>query len=116
MEPAIFIFIARIKPKGVLLAAFQEEDNKGTTAVSLTKDLIQVAGKNLSHHITILAPRGESTQQQHSSTCASTHRSGGIDGKVLRGADELTEPARTSQTSHVARCFMKWLTWRPKGG
>ncbi|KAL8159911.1 hypothetical protein V2J09_001448 [Rumex salicifolius] len=38
-------------------AAFQEEDEKGTTGVSLTKDLIHVAGNNLKKHITALAPR-----------------------------------------------------------
>nr|XP_043608632.1 3-ketoacyl-CoA synthase 11-like [Erigeron canadensis] len=38
-------------------AAFQEEDNKGITGVSLTKDLIRVAGVNLRQHIKILAPR-----------------------------------------------------------
>ncbi|XP_059285745.1 3-ketoacyl-CoA synthase 17-like, partial [Lycium ferocissimum] len=38
-------------------AAFQEEDDKGITGVSLTKDLIRVAGLNLRQHIKILAPR-----------------------------------------------------------
>ncbi|KAI3820324.1 hypothetical protein L1987_07869 [Smallanthus sonchifolius] len=38
-------------------AAFQEEDGKGITGVSLTKDLIRVAGVNLRQHIKILAPR-----------------------------------------------------------
>ncbi|KAJ0751523.1 putative FAE1/Type III polyketide synthase-like protein [Helianthus debilis subsp. tardiflorus] len=38
-------------------AAFQEEDGKGITGVSLTKDLIRVAGLNLRQHIKILAPR-----------------------------------------------------------
>lgn len=38
-------------------AAFQEEDEKGNTGISLTKDLIRVAGVNLRQHIKILAPR-----------------------------------------------------------
>ncbi|KAF8404474.1 hypothetical protein HHK36_009359 [Tetracentron sinense] len=38
-------------------AAFQEEDEKGYPGVSLTKDLIQVAGLSLRVHITELAPR-----------------------------------------------------------
>lgn len=38
-------------------AAFQEEDDHGITGVSLTKDLIRVAGRSLRQHITILAPR-----------------------------------------------------------
>lgn len=38
-------------------AAFQEEDENGATGVSLTKDLIPVAGANLREHIGILAPR-----------------------------------------------------------
>ncbi|KAL8243209.1 hypothetical protein R6Q59_009467 [Mikania micrantha] len=38
-------------------AAFQEEDKKGITGVSLTKDLIRVAGVNLRQHVKILAPR-----------------------------------------------------------
>lgn len=38
-------------------AAFQEEDGKGITGISLTKDLIRVAGVNLREHIKTLAPR-----------------------------------------------------------
>lgn len=42
---------------GAYHAAFQEEDGKGNTGISLTKDLIRVAGLNLREHIKILAPR-----------------------------------------------------------
>ncbi|KAL0440359.1 UNVERIFIED_CONTAM: 3-ketoacyl-CoA synthase 17 [Sesamum latifolium] len=42
---------------GAYRAAFQEEDDKGSTGISLTKDLIRVAGVNLRQHIKILAPR-----------------------------------------------------------
>ncbi|KAK4381377.1 3-ketoacyl-CoA synthase 4 [Sesamum angolense] len=42
---------------GAYRAAFQEEDDKGNTGISLTKDLIRVAGVNLRQHIKILAPR-----------------------------------------------------------
>lgn len=38
-------------------AAFQEEDENGITGISLTKDLVRVAGVNLREHITKLAPR-----------------------------------------------------------
>ncbi|KAI3843003.1 hypothetical protein MKX03_000496 [Papaver bracteatum] len=38
-------------------AAFQEEDEMGEVGVSLTKDLIRVAGVNLRQHIKTLAPR-----------------------------------------------------------
>ncbi|KAK4745162.1 hypothetical protein SAY87_011474 [Trapa incisa] len=38
-------------------AAFQKEDEKGNTGVSLTKDLVPVAGANLRRHIEILGPR-----------------------------------------------------------
>ncbi|KAK9080792.1 hypothetical protein SSX86_000550 [Deinandra increscens subsp. villosa] len=38
-------------------AAIQEEDNKGITGISLTKDLIRVASVSLREHIKILAPR-----------------------------------------------------------
>ncbi|CAN6442249.1 unnamed protein product [Victoria cruziana] len=38
-------------------AAFQEEDEHGTTGISLTKDLIRVAGEGLRAHIRMLAPR-----------------------------------------------------------
>ncbi|KAL6493260.1 hypothetical protein OROGR_033019 [Orobanche gracilis] len=38
-------------------AAYQEEDYKGITGISLTKDLIRVAGIHLTQHIKILAPR-----------------------------------------------------------
>ncbi|KAL6549104.1 hypothetical protein OROHE_008949 [Orobanche hederae] len=38
-------------------AAYQEEDSKGITGISLTKDLIRVAGIHLTQHIKILAPR-----------------------------------------------------------
>ncbi|KAI4321388.1 hypothetical protein MLD38_034773 [Melastoma candidum] len=37
-------------------AAFQEEDDEGNTGISLTKDLIPVAGKNLYDHIKKLGP------------------------------------------------------------
>ncbi|XP_059629873.1 3-ketoacyl-CoA synthase 11-like [Cornus florida] len=106
-------------------AAFQEEDDKGNTGVSLTKDLIRVAGVNLSEHIKILAPRvlplsqlvyfvysvmvsvltrGESKPVVPDFTTAFEHfvvHTGGkavIEqvGRVLRLGDELTEPARMS--------------------
>ncbi|MCD9645699.1 hypothetical protein HAX54_034825 [Datura stramonium] len=38
-------------------AAIHEEDDKGITGVSLTKDLVRVAAVNLGQHIKILAPR-----------------------------------------------------------
>lgn len=38
-------------------AAFQEEDEDGITGISLTKDLVRVAGVNLREHIKKLAPR-----------------------------------------------------------
>lgn len=42
---------------GAYRAAFQEEDEKGINGISLTKDLIRVAGMSLRKHIKILAPR-----------------------------------------------------------
>ncbi|KAF5196475.1 3-ketoacyl-CoA synthase [Thalictrum thalictroides] len=38
-------------------AAVQQEDDQGTVGVSLTKNLIRVAGMGLKEHITVLAPR-----------------------------------------------------------
>ncbi|KAJ7969760.1 3-ketoacyl-CoA synthase [Quillaja saponaria] len=38
-------------------AAFQEEDDKGITGISLSKDLVHVAGGNLREHMRILGPR-----------------------------------------------------------
>ncbi|KAL3513977.1 hypothetical protein ACH5RR_026694 [Cinchona calisaya] len=106
-------------------AAFQEEDKKGYTGVALTKDLIRVAGVNLSEHITILAPRvlplsqlvyyaysvvmaavtrGESKPAMPDFTTAFEHMCVHTGGKaviqqvarVLRLSDEVTEPARMS--------------------
>ncbi|XP_076914751.1 3-ketoacyl-CoA synthase 13-like [Bidens hawaiensis] len=104
-------------------AAFQEEDNKGITGVSLTKDLIRVAGVNLRQHIKILAPRvlpmselvryvysvvstamprGELKPLVPDFTTAFDHicvHTGGkavIEqvGRVLKFGDSVTEPAR----------------------
>ncbi|XP_076899095.1 3-ketoacyl-CoA synthase 13-like [Bidens hawaiensis] len=104
-------------------AAFQEEDNKGITGVSLTKDLIRVAGVNLRQHIKILAPRvlplselvryvysvvstampgGELKPLAPDFTTAFDHicvHTGGkavIEqvGRVLKFGDSVTEPAR----------------------
>ncbi|KNA17130.1 hypothetical protein SOVF_083010 [Spinacia oleracea] len=104
-------------------AAFQEEDNKGNSGVSLTKDLIRVAGQNLKSHLTTLAPRvlplsqlvqyvksvaltvltrGESKVMVPDFTTAFEHiciHTGGkavIEqvGKVLKLEDTVTEPAR----------------------
>ncbi|GAB4845188.1 hypothetical protein Ancab_038597 [Ancistrocladus abbreviatus] len=104
-------------------AAFQEEDEVGTTGISLTKDLIRVAGENLRHHITTLAPRvlplgelikyaksvvvsalskGELKRVDPDFTTAFEHmciHTGGkavIEqvGRVLRLSDSVTEPAR----------------------
>ncbi|KNA17129.1 hypothetical protein SOVF_083000, partial [Spinacia oleracea] len=104
-------------------AAFQEEDDKGNTGVSLTKDLIRVAGQNLRAHLTTLAPRvlplsqlaryvksvaltvltrGESKVMVPDFTTAFEHiciHTGGkavIEqvGKVLKLEDTVTEPAR----------------------
>ncbi|XP_021737627.1 3-ketoacyl-CoA synthase 4-like [Chenopodium quinoa] len=104
-------------------AAFQEEDSKGNTGVSLTKDLIRVAGQNLRAHLTTLAPRvlpvsqlvqyvksvalsvltqGESKPIVPDFTTAFDHiciHTGGkavIEqvGKVLKLSDVVTEPAR----------------------
>ncbi|XP_031117562.1 3-ketoacyl-CoA synthase 17-like [Ipomoea triloba] len=104
-------------------AAFQEEDEKGITGVSLTKDLIRVAGVNLRSHIKLLAPRvlplsqlasyvisaakaavsgGKSKPAVPDFTAAFQHmciHTGGkavIEqvGRVLRLSDSVTEPAR----------------------
>ncbi|KAL2906087.1 3-ketoacyl-CoA synthase 1 [Bienertia sinuspersici] len=104
-------------------AAFQEEDDKGITGVSLTKDLIRVAGHNLRGHIKTLAPRvlplsqiiqymksialnaltqGESKPMVPDFTTAFDHiciHTGGkavIEqvGKVLKFDESITEPAR----------------------
>ncbi|KAI3465428.1 hypothetical protein Pfo_022091 [Paulownia fortunei] len=107
-------------------AAFQEEDDKGITGISLTKDLIRVAGVNLKQHIKILAPRvlplsqlvhyaysaaaaavshGEPSKPivpdftkafQH--MCIHTGGKAVIENvaRVLKLSDEVTEPARMS--------------------
>lgn len=104
-------------------AAFQEEDEEGNTGVSLTKDLIRVAGQNLRAHLTTLAPRvlplsqlvqyvksvvlsvltqGESKTMVPDFTTAFEHiciHTGGkavIEqvGKILRFSDSVIEPAR----------------------
>ncbi|XP_074280328.1 3-ketoacyl-CoA synthase 4-like [Silene latifolia] len=104
-------------------AAIQEEDDKGTTGISLTKDLIRVAGQNLRAHLRILAPRvlplsqliqyaksvtksvltqGESKPIVPDFTTAFDHiciHTGGkavieAVGKALRLGDSITEPAR----------------------
>ncbi|XP_075097060.1 3-ketoacyl-CoA synthase 17-like [Nicotiana tabacum] len=106
-------------------AAFQEEDDKGITGVSLTKDLIRVAGMNLRQHIKILAPcvlpmtqlanyaysmimtilsQGKSKPVVPDFTKAFDHiciHTGGkavIDqvGRVLNLSDDVTEPAKMS--------------------
>ncbi|KAK9270505.1 hypothetical protein L1049_026086 [Liquidambar formosana] len=110
---------------GAYRAAFQEEDDKGYTGISLTKDLIRVAGVNLREHIRILAPRvlplsqlalyaysavvsafsrGNSKRMVPDFTAAFEHmcvHTGGkavIEqvGRVLRLGEEVTEPARMS--------------------
>ncbi|KAI3952691.1 hypothetical protein MKX01_013653 [Papaver californicum] len=104
-------------------AAFQQEDEMGNVGVSLTKDLIRVAGVNLREHIKTLAPRvlplsqlvmyaysvimsvlskGESkpivpdfmTAFEHA--CIHTGGKAVIEqvGRVLRLDDDVTEPAR----------------------
>ncbi|XP_043720155.1 3-ketoacyl-CoA synthase 11-like [Telopea speciosissima] len=104
-------------------AAFQQEDENGNIGVSLTKDLIRVAGVGLREHIKLLAPRvlplsqlvfnaysvvisvlfrGESkpivpdfmTAFEH--VCIHTGGKAVIEqvGRVLRLSDEVTEPAR----------------------
>ncbi|XP_052188589.1 3-ketoacyl-CoA synthase 4-like [Diospyros lotus] len=106
--------------EGSYRAAFQEEDDKGITGFSLTKDLVRVAGTNLREHIKILAPRvlplsqlvrycysaavsrGGSkpappdfrTAFEH--MCVHTGGKAVIEqvGRVLRLGDEVTEPAR----------------------
>ncbi|XP_057523457.1 3-ketoacyl-CoA synthase 17-like [Amaranthus tricolor] len=104
-------------------AAFQEEDEMGVTGVSLTKDLIRVAGLNLRLHLKTLAPRvlplsqlvlyvksvvmsvltqGESKTMVPDFTTAFEHiciHTGGkavIEqvGKVLKFSESVTEPAR----------------------
>ncbi|KAF3676651.1 putative ran-binding protein 10-like [Capsicum annuum] len=104
-------------------AAIQEEDDKGITGISLTKDLIRVAGVNLRQHVKILAPRvlalSQITNYAYSMimstilpqkfkpvvpnfATAFEHiciHSGGkavIEqiGRVLKFSDEVTEPAR----------------------
>ncbi|KAK1361562.1 3-ketoacyl-CoA synthase [Heracleum sosnowskyi] len=104
-------------------AAFQEEDEKGNPGISLTKDLVRVAGVNLRQHIKILAPRvlplsqlmryvvaavtaklsrGQSKPAVPDFSTAFEHmciHTGGkavIEqvGRVLRLHDSVTEPAR----------------------
>lgn len=103
-------------------AAFQEEDSDGITGISLTKDLIRIAGVNLRQHIKILAPKvlpvsqliqylflaaksiysGESKSPVPDFTTAFGHmciHTGGkavIEqvGRVLRLGESVTEPAR----------------------
>ncbi|KAL7596778.1 3-ketoacyl-CoA synthase 13 [Lactuca sativa] len=104
-------------------AAFQEEDVKGVTGISLTKDLIRVAGVNLREHIKILAPRvlplnqlvtyvysvvattlsgGQYKPVMPDFTAAFEHicvHTGGkavIEqvGRVMKFSDSVTEPAR----------------------
>ncbi|KAF6149479.1 hypothetical protein GIB67_011380 [Kingdonia uniflora] len=104
-------------------AAVQKEDETGYVGVSLTKDLIRVAAVGLREHITSLAPRvlppsqllsyaysvvasalsrGEMKPVVPDFTTAFEHmciHTGGkavIDqvGRVLRLADDITEPAR----------------------
>ncbi|KAK3001564.1 hypothetical protein RJ639_021234 [Escallonia herrerae] len=106
-------------------AAFQEEDDEGNTGISLTKDLIRVAGLNLREHMRVLAPgvlplsqlasyvysaataavsRGESKPVVPDFTTAFEHmciHTGGKAvikqvGRVLRLGEEVTEPARMS--------------------
>ncbi|KAK4794110.1 hypothetical protein SAY86_012104 [Trapa natans] len=52
-------------------AAFQKEDEKGNTGVSLTKDLVPVAGANLRRHIEILGPRVLPLRQLFLYVCSS---------------------------------------------
>lgn len=104
-------------------AAFQEEDEKGNPGISLTKDLVRVAGVNLREHIKTLAPRvlplsqlmryvlavvaakfsrlqskpavpDFSTAYEH--MCIHTGGKAVIEqvGRVLRLHDSVTEPAR----------------------
>ncbi|KAI3689319.1 hypothetical protein L2E82_47273 [Cichorium intybus] len=106
-------------------AAFQEEDVKGVTGISLTKDLIRVAAVNLREHIKILAPSvlplnqlvsyaysvvatafcGEqykpvipdfTTAFEH--ICVHTGGKAVIEqvGRVMKLSDSVTEPARMS--------------------
>ncbi|KAK9748716.1 hypothetical protein RND81_02G075300 [Saponaria officinalis] len=104
-------------------AAIQEEDEEGKTGISLTKDLIRVAGQNLRAHLTLLAPRvlplsqliryaksvaksiltqDESKSNVPDFTAAFDHiciHTGGkavieAIGKGLRLSDSVTEPAR----------------------
>ncbi|KAK6160793.1 hypothetical protein DH2020_004174 [Rehmannia glutinosa] len=106
-------------------AAYQEEDHKGNTGISLTKDLIRVAGVHLRQHIKILAPRVLPLSQlvHYAYSVAATavspppskpfvpdftkafpHMCIHTGGKavienvarVLRLGDEVTEPARMS--------------------
>lgn len=106
-------------------AAFQEEDDQGNTGISLTKDLIRVAGVNLREHIKILAPRvlpmsqlahylysaamaalslGESKPLVPDFTTAFEHMCIHTGGKaviqqvarVMRLDESVTEPARMS--------------------
>ncbi|GMH17047.1 hypothetical protein Nepgr_018888 [Nepenthes gracilis] len=110
---------------GAYGAAFQEEDDKGNTGISLTKDLIRVAGESLRQHVRILAPkvlplaelikfgrwvvlsafsRGElkrvdpdfRTAFEH--TCIHTGGKAVIErvGRVMGLDKEMTEPARMS--------------------
>ncbi|GFY96439.1 3-ketoacyl-CoA synthase 16 [Actinidia rufa] len=108
--------------EGAYRAAFQEEDGKGNTGISLTKDLIRVAGVNLREHIKVLAPRvlpmSQLAQYVYSAVvavggkkavvpnftaafehmCVHTGGKAVIEqvGRVLRLDDSVTEPARMS--------------------
>ncbi|CAA0835469.1 Probable 3-ketoacyl-CoA synthase 2 [Striga hermonthica] len=100
-------------------AAYQEEDSEGRTGISLTKDLIRVAGVHLRQHIRVLAPRvlplsvlaqyvyskkgaGVGAVPDFSRAfehmCIHTGGKAVIEnvGRVLGLSDEVTEPARMS--------------------
>ncbi|KAK6938241.1 FAE1/Type III polyketide synthase-like protein [Dillenia turbinata] len=105
-------------------AAMQEEDINNNVGVSLTKDLVRVAGVNLREHIRIFAPRVLPLSQLISYAysvvmsavmtaakpvvpdfttafehlCIHTGGKAVIEavGRVLRLSDEVTEPARMS--------------------
>ncbi|GER55457.1 3-ketoacyl-CoA synthase [Striga asiatica] len=93
-------------------AAYQEEDSEGRTGISLTKDLIRVAGVHLRQHIRVLAPRvlplSVLAQYAYSKRadfsrafehmCIHTGGKAVIEnvGRVLGLGEEVTEPARMS--------------------
>ncbi|KAJ4953164.1 hypothetical protein NE237_029996 [Protea cynaroides] len=99
-------------------AAFQEEDKDGNIGVSLTKDLIRVAGVSLREHIKLLSPRILPLSQLVSyafsvlllkpmvpdfmtafeHVCIHTGGKAVIEqvGRILKLSDEVTEPARMS--------------------